>query len=809
MQERGSAGSRAACAPASFARFFAIGSALGVSALAARDAVGRLLPDSPIGYWLSIVGVYGCAVLVGYQLQGRYAFGATGLSWRRAFGDATLVRYGAVAALGAVLTSGLAVVLRYTTPIALLSPSLAGALAFAAAALAVSLVTFVLNRRYVFGKTESTTVPASRNALSAETVSISLLCGAFAVAWTYYAGQDYNWDQLNYHLYAGLMALDPRFTQDFFAASIQSYLNPYSFVPLYLMFRADWPAIAIAAALALMHAVNLVLVHRIAAVLLPGPAAIVWRVLAVVLAASAPVFLVELGSTFNDVLVSVPVLAAVWLLAKASDERQWPFVVAGLCVGIAAALKLTSLPFAVACGFAVLVTGGGIRALAKRIALLAVGGAVGFLLAGGYWGFLLWREFGNPFFPFFNAAFRSPDFAPVTLAHYRFAATHWTEALALPFRMADPRSGIYTETTAPDARYAAALLLTVTRLLLHGRREPADASADYRSARVVLSTFWVGFALWAALSGNGRYLMPLALLCGPVVAWLVVDVARSSRARTYGLGLLLAAQVLGIAVAADQRWTKAPWSSSGWFSLELPEQFARRRALYLTLDLQPAAFLAAFAAPNAGFVNLVGQHSLAPDGPGGARVLRLIDAYHGNVRVLLPRLALDGVGEPILPEAAEIDTQLAPFGLSARIGGCEYITVRGLPAVRIRRDGTARTEFGVDNAYAVFAACATAHVDPPPDWRQQRDQAAARFRPLEERCPGLFAPATAVPVRRRDEWIKFYANTDAFVVLTGRTFRVGSYHLETTAFRFDDPFPCVDVRGRRVARVEAPGSLAP
>ena len=50
----------------------------------------------------------------------------------------------------------------------------------------------------------------------------SLAC----LAWSWWAGRDLNWDQLNYHFYAAYHFLDGRLERDFMGASIQGYLNP-------------------------------------------------------------------------------------------------------------------------------------------------------------------------------------------------------------------------------------------------------------------------------------------------------------------------------------------------------------------------------------------------------------------------------------------------------------------------------------------------------------------------------------------------------------------------------------------------------
>src|SRR6516165_1078579 len=80
-----------------------------------------------------------------------------------------------------------------------------------------------------------------------------LASSAACLLWSWWAGRDLNWDQLNYHFYAAYQFLDGRLEKDFMAASIQGYLNPLAYIPFYLMVRAGWHSLLIGSVLALLH----------------------------------------------------------------------------------------------------------------------------------------------------------------------------------------------------------------------------------------------------------------------------------------------------------------------------------------------------------------------------------------------------------------------------------------------------------------------------------------------------------------------------------------------------------------------------
>src|SRR5438105_5289529 len=247
-------------------------------------------------------------------------------------------------------------------------------------------------------------------------VASSLAC----LGWSWFAGRDLNWDQLNYHLYSAYQFLDGRLEQDFMAASIQGYLNPIAHVPFYLMVRAGWHSLLIGPTLALAHSICLWLIYGISCLLIPAGTAHRTLLIAVsvALAFVAPIYLLEVGSTFIDVTTAIPVLGGVLLLMTYSCRRQgWMLVAAALLMGSATGLKLTNSIFTIAAAAFVLMSS---RRFAMRfydLVIYVVGSAAGFLLFEGIWAYRLFKAFGNPFFPFLNTLFSSPDFARVEIRH--------------------------------------------------------------------------------------------------------------------------------------------------------------------------------------------------------------------------------------------------------------------------------------------------------------------------------------------------------------------------------------------------------
>jgi len=95
-------------------------------------------------------------------------------------------------------------------------------------------------------------------------------CSVLAALLTcYHLGKDMAWDTLDYHVYAGFSALHDRFGQDYFAAGPQSYLNPYIYVPFYLLATSGLTALQVALILAAVQGVILWLVYELALAVAP------------------------------------------------------------------------------------------------------------------------------------------------------------------------------------------------------------------------------------------------------------------------------------------------------------------------------------------------------------------------------------------------------------------------------------------------------------------------------------------------------------------------------------------------------------
>jgi hypothetical protein len=220
------------------------------------------------------------------------------------------------------------------------------------------------------------------------------------------------WDALNHHIYLGWTAEQQRFDRDFLGAGYQSFQAPYLNWPVYRMAVSGWTGASAGAVLASLHMLAVWPVWMLTRICMPGEAVfdVAMRALAVALALMSSVVLSAFDSTMNDVLGAAPL---VWAVALAMEPtapgaamapavaRRYVFL-SGLCAGLAVALKLSNGPLAVLMPALWLLCAREMPGRLKAVLIGGTGAAAGCLVGYGYWGWLLWRHFGNPVFPFYD-----------------------------------------------------------------------------------------------------------------------------------------------------------------------------------------------------------------------------------------------------------------------------------------------------------------------------------------------------------------------------------------------------------------------
>ena len=233
--------------------------------------------------------------------------------------------------------------------------------------------------------------------------------------YTWFIGEDVNWDWQNYHEYNVWAVINGRYGVDALPAGFQTYFNPAVYFPVYYL-RHLLPLPYGLMIMGAVHGLNLLLIYFLVRVLLREAATASAIGASILIAAVGPMTLSEVGTSFSDILTALPILAGCVLILSADRSHHGRYVLAGLLIGAAVGLKLTNVVYALGAAAAVLAAS---RPLQATLCL-GVGGAVGALATGGAWGLMLWREMGNPIFPLFNAVFQSPELVPMNIMDWQF-----------------------------------------------------------------------------------------------------------------------------------------------------------------------------------------------------------------------------------------------------------------------------------------------------------------------------------------------------------------------------------------------------
>lgn len=600
----------------------------------------------------------------------------------------------------------------------------------------------------------------------ADGVAILALCGG-TVIWSLIAGKDVNWDQLNYHFYSAYAFLEGRLAQDYMPANLQSYFNPLPYVPFYGMVHAGWHSAAIVAVLASIHAFNIALAYRITREITAKDRYSVPASLAGAgFAALSPVFLLEAGTTFADVSTSILVLLGVLLLLTARESATWwrhGAWLAGLALGTAAGLKLSNAVFAPAFAVMLLILPMSGRGRLRATMLLALGGVVSAVITHGYWSYLLWKEFGNPFFPLFNAFFTSPDYPAINHKHERFLPDGVLDLMLFPFRVMSIRSWVHVETVSPDLRYAALCLIFGAGVLSAGYRLVRKRAVSLPAPLLCAFTafFIFAYVLWMYTSGNGRYGIVVSLLVGPMLAgWGATLLAQRRKTLIVLLGTVALLQIAHLQ-NGQYRWTEGHWTAK-WYDERVPPELAKSPYLYLSIGPLSNAYIAPFLNPQSAFINAIGQMSFGTEGPGSGRVRALLQRYAGKVRMLSLAPSAGESTKPTQGWVRSVDTLLTRFSMRVDEESCLVIETDGAnfePGMDFRHGDRPRR----------LMSCVLMPNKDAEDSLVERRRVQALVDQIIEWCPKMFKPAYALAERSEQGWFANFSDSDMMLRVENST----------------------------------------
>jgi hypothetical protein len=426
-------------------------------------------------------------------------------------------------------------------------------------------------------------------------------------------GPDNYWDIRFYHLYAPWAYLHDRYLYDVAPAQVQGFLNPIADFLLYGLISSplnDTPRV-VAFIMGAVHGLN-------AAFML----AIVWHVIrppgtteraalqavAFLIGASGGGFVSLTGTSSNDLNSALFVVGALLGVLKAATPPNRraaasAFAAAGLAAGLGIALKNTSAIFAPGLGVVVLLAAWRQRSLGGLV-LFGAAATAGFFAVAAHHMLTLWRDFGNPVFPYMNQIFKSPYFEPEAIRDARFVTTNLWELIRFPFAWTTADTYIVIEPLFRDWRAAMAYVAMVAGTLafarhwLHRRHRPAKEAGPTRGLALVFIFVAISYVTWAIGFGYYRYVVPLEMLTGVVIVGALVWLVEGRVPRVVIATALL---TLAAATTVYPDWGRRPYDNR-YVDVRVPRLPAD--SIVLVASKAPVSYFIPFAQLDAQYVGI-------------------------------------------------------------------------------------------------------------------------------------------------------------------------------------------------------------
>lgn len=343
-------------------------------------------------------------------------------------------------------------------------------------------------------------------------------------------GLPIDYDLLNYHLYNPYSFLNGRIGFDMFPCGMHSYFNPILDIPYYLMFKywlnTPW---LISFFQGCYYGILALILFKINVLLFKRTTFkdLFFPLMATAFGMTEVIIFSMLGSTCNDIQIAVLILFAFYFLLKTfflkNSIKRVCFIFlaaifAGACFGFKYSFYIFTFILLILFFF---------KPLRKRkifgntLFLFILGGIIGFLLADGYFAYLLYKHFSNPFFPYLNGFFKSEWFPLINkVAPETFFLKFGLKALTInPFYWS-----VNFLSVSPikffDLKHIFAFVSFFGILFMYWKKE---IKLNFRWKFLMLFVF-LSYLIWCNTISVIRYLSPVLALSGALIVFLFCNV---------------------------------------------------------------------------------------------------------------------------------------------------------------------------------------------------------------------------------------------------------------------------------------------
>jgi hypothetical protein len=409
----------------------------------------------------------------------------------------------------------------------------------------------------------------------------------------YNLGESIDWDTQNYHFFDPYWLLVNHF-HDIQPAQLQTYYNPLLDIPYYygVLFLSPRVLTLLLGAVQASSFVPLYLISRSFKINVNLSAII--AALGLLGAAN----ITELGTVMGDNIVDVLGFWALYLILKELNRNHlketyfWKLFLIGIFLGAAVGLKLTfgTYLFGVLLAFIFLPSLGQARFL--KLLQLIMGFIIGFYATYGPWSVILFAKYSNPILPYLNQIFHSP-YAPFAAnTDTRFIPKGPIGILFDPFIFSfHPLKSLELAFRQLSIPIAETLLFTalISKFykLFMKRYDPMFSLPERFFIIWAVSSYF----LWATISGNYRYFVPLEA----VTFILIYILLRAIFSNFKMANIITVASLCLIAIVSLTTEEPANYGRSSFnysiFKVEIPGELKAPYTGFLMAGYNPYSFV--------------------------------------------------------------------------------------------------------------------------------------------------------------------------------------------------------------------------
>lgn len=340
-------------------------------------------------------------------------------------------------------------------------------------------------------------------------------------------GTDANWDLANYHYYTVWAVLHNRVGFDIMPCGIQSYFNPLIDVPLYIMIKIfNDKCYLINILQSLPYGFCVFLTYKIAQLIFNGKYKKQLIFFSVLIGATGTLSIMNVGLSFGDMGIALLVLFALFIFLKNiflqdSLKRSFLIFLSALFIGFSIGLKMSGTMFAIGIIGAEILFAFKFKKAVKIIFLTLLGILIGILITSGWWYYIVYNHFGNPFFPFRNDLYQSPLAATMSFLDKRHLPATTLQAIFYPifwtFSAFNNKGNPVVDFYSSDIRwlllYISVFILILGSLSIAFRQKMKNiinCDIIYLLTAMVI----INYIFWVNTSGTLRYLQYMEFLSG-------------------------------------------------------------------------------------------------------------------------------------------------------------------------------------------------------------------------------------------------------------------------------------------------------